>query len=346
MRVEDFFDDFLSDEINLKKLCDECDGSNANCDICKVTSRYKKLIGDLKENLRILPTEDEESMPSYFLTGSYRRHTMIRPPKDIDLFVVLDSGEYQDSELDDLITPSKLLKKVEDVLSQIFEGEDVEIKQQRHSVTVIYSDGFSIDVIPAFQSDDEKDYKIPDVEERKEERYIVSNPKVHYEKINEINDSTATNGKKRFKKVVRLLKFIKRKKFNTGKAKIRSFHFELLAAEILGDQKINSFSEALNTFLSEAPDYFDKSSLVDPANPSNKIDDYIDDFDQETKDSIKDELGSLYGIAQEAATLEEDGEDDKAVEQWGIIFETETSQKGTPVTVYSPPPKPWCDNEI
>jgi tRNA nucleotidyltransferase (CCA-adding enzyme) len=31
---------------------------------------------------------------SAFLTGSYARRTIIRPPSDIDLFVVLDYSEY------------------------------------------------------------------------------------------------------------------------------------------------------------------------------------------------------------------------------------------------------------
>lgn len=341
MTVEEFFDDFLAEEVNLKKLCEICDGSNKECDICKVTSRYKSLAKNLQEKLRVLPTEDNEAKPSIFITGSYRRHTMIRPPKDVDFFIVLDSGEYQDSELNDLIVPKKLLGKVEEVLNEIFDGEDVEVKKQRHSVSVIFRDGFSIDVIPAFESDDGRNYQIPDVDEN-ENRYIISNPKTHYQKINEINDKTSTNGKKRFKKVARLLKYVKRKKFNTGKSKIRSFHFELLAAEILKGQKINSYAEAIYNFFSESPDYFDKASLVDPANPENKIDDYIDDFDQDTKDSIKGELESLYGIAQQATIFEEEGKIEKAIEQWGIIFETESSKKSAPVIIYSQPPKPWC----
>lgn len=346
MTVEEFFDNFLNEEVNLKKLCDVCDGSNEDCDICNVTSRYKSLASNLQDKLRILPTGDEESKPSFFLTGSYRRHTMIRPPKDVDFFVVLDKSEYQDEELDELITPKKLLSRVQAVLKEIYDHEDVEIRVQRHSVAVIFSDGFSIDVIPAFESDDGKNYLISDVDEDTE-RYIVSNPKIHYQKINEVNEATSTNGKKRFKKVVRLLKHIKKKKFNTGKSKIRSFHFELLAAEILGKIKINSYAEAIYKFFSEASGYFDKSTLIDPANPDNKIDDYIDELDEATKDSIKSELDSLHGIAEQAIIYEEAGEDDKAIRQWELMFEAELTSKSTtpPIVVYSPPAKPWSTYE-
>lgn len=343
MTVEVFFDNFLTEEINLKKLCDgECDGLNKDCDICKVTSRYKKLAGDLKDKLKILPTEDEELQPSTFLTGSYRRHTMIRPPKDVDFFVVLDSGEYQDSELGDLIIPKKLLNKLQKTLEEVFEGKNVEIKIQQHSVTVTFDDNFSLDVIPAFESQDKKSYLIPDVENNGDGKYIVSNPKTHHENINNINESTSVNGKKRFKRVVRLLKFIKDQRFNTGKTKIRSFHFELLAAKIIGSEKINSYSEGINNFLSEVSDYFGKSSITDPANSDNKVDDYIDNFSQETKDSIKGELDSLYGIAQDAATYEDAGNNDKAINEWKKIFEKQDIGNKGPTVIYSKPPQPWC----
>lgn len=352
MTVEEFFDNFLISEVNLNKVCQaECDGSVANCDICKVTGKYKDLAEKLKDKLRILPSDDEETHPSIFLTGSYRRHTMIRPPKDVDFFIVLDSQEYQDSDLNDLISPKKLLDKLQSVLGDIFKDQEVEIEIQQHSVIVIFDETFSIDIIPAFGSDDKKAYRIPDVEGDMEGKYIISNPKIHYETINQINNSTSVNGKKRFKKSVRLLKFIKRKKFNAGKSKIRSFHFELLAAHILGSKKINSYSEAINNFLSEAPNYFDKSSLVDPANSDNMIDDYIDDFDQETKESIKGELNSLYGIAQQAADYEESGNDQDAINEWKKIFDIDDhnnnkSSNGTfprkTVTINNPP-SPWCN---
>ena len=322
MTTEEYFDDFLTSEVNLNKICNgECTGSNPDCDICLVTNTYKDLVDSLKDELKILPTEDEENKPSYFLTGSYRRHTMIRPPKDVDLFLVLDSGEYQDEELDQLITPTALIQKLKSTLEKIFEDdEDIEIKEQRHSVTVIYSETFSIDVIPAFETDDKDAYMIPDVEDGDSGIYIVSNPKVHFEYINQVNEDTAVNSKKRFKKVARLIKFVKRQRFNEKPTKIRSFHFELLAAKILGDGKINSYSEGLNKFFSVASEYLDDPVIKDPANEENMVDDYLAEMSSETKQLIKDELDSLYEITSAAVQLEKDGNDQGAIAEWKKVF--------------------------
>ena len=351
MTVEEFFDEFLASEVNLTKICDgECTGSNSDCDICLVTSAYKDLVESLKKELKILPTEDEENKPSYFLTGSYRRHTMIRPPKDVDLFLVLDSGEYKDDDLDELITPSALIQKLKSTLEKIFEDDaDIKIEEQRHSVTVIYSETFSIDVIPAFETNDEKAYMIPDVEDGDEGTYIVSNPKIHFEYINDINEKTAVNSKKRFKRVARLIKFVKRKKFNVKPTKVRSFHFELLAAKVLGGDKINSYAEGLNNFFSVASNYFDEPTIDDPANEENMVDDYIDDLSPEAKESIKNELNKLGGISSTAMQLEAEGNDDAAIKEWNKIFskDDEGTQKSSYVSsstyVGNSPSKPWCN---
>lgn len=351
MTVEEFFDDFLTSEVNLNKICEgECAGTEPGCDICLVTSKYKGLVKELQKELKMLPTEDEENKPSYFLTGSYRRHTMIRPPKDVDLFIVLDSGEYQDSELNDLITPKDLIAKLKTVLENIFADDDkIEVEEQRHSVTVIFSETFSIDVIPAFAIDDGKAYKIPDTETGQNGRYITSNPKVHFEYINRINEATSVNGKKRFKKVARLLKFVKRKKFNEEPIKIRSFHFELLAAKILGGGKINSYAEGINDFFSEAGNYFDEASIPDPANEDNMIDDYIDELDPQAKVLIKSETSELHKISNEAIKVENAGDDEAAINEWKKIFTIKdggTSKGGFiggSTYVGSSPPKPWCN---
>ena len=345
MTVEEFFDQFLTENVNLHKDCEgECDGSNPECDICMVTNKYKELVEALRKELKVLPTEDEENKPSYFLTGSYRRHTMIKPPKDVDLFIVLDSGEYQDSELDDLIIPETLITKLKLCLEKIFAGDgDIEIKEQRHSVTVVYDENFSIDVIPAFETDDDEVYKIPDIETGKSGRYITSNPKIHYEYINKINEATSVDGKKRFKRIARLLKFVKRKLFNSEPTKVRSFHFELLAAKIIGEAKINSYAEGINNFFAEAGNFFDKASILDPANKKNMVDDYLDDLDPLAKKSIKNELADLSQISTNAIELENSGDDEGAIEEWKKIFSAdEDSEKGTETPfVITSPPQPW-----
>ncbi|MDQ3098280.1 MAG: nucleotidyltransferase [bacterium] len=351
MTVEQFFDNFLASGVNLNKVCDgECTGSVTDCDICLVTSKYKELVEELKSELTVLPTEDEENQPSYFLTGSYRRHTMIRPPKDVDLFIVLDRGDYQDSELDDVITPEALIDKLKKALEKIFENDEkIKVKEQRHSVTVAYNENFSIDVIPAFETDDGKAYKIPDIETGQDGYYITSNPKVHYEYINGVNDSTSVNGKKRFKRIARLLKFVKRQRFNEDPTKIRSFHFELLAAKIVENSVISSYAEGINKFFSESSNYFDQASIVDPANEENMVDDYVDKLNAKSKESIKNELNELYQISSHAIELENSGNETAAITEWKKIFTTNEGNtnrdgySGGSTYVGRSPSKPWCN---
>src|SRR3990172_13122506 len=48
-----------------------------------------------------------------FLTGSYSRDTAIRPPKDVDFFIVLNDKKYGD------LKPSELLNLLEKTLKEI-----------------------------------------------------------------------------------------------------------------------------------------------------------------------------------------------------------------------------------
>lgn len=317
MTIEEIFDQLLSQKLNLRKLCKgDCDGSNQKCDICKATANRKELEEKLKEKLSILPSEDEEKKPSTFLTGSYARRTMIRPPKDVDFFIVLNSGRYKDDELDELIKPRALLKKLEEALTEICESGGLEVEPQRHSVTVRYDDEFSIDVIPAFQTDDGEDYLIPDVELGENGEYITSNPKKHQEYIDQVNENTKDGDVKRFKRIVRIIKSIKRDLFNEGEMELRSFHLELLAAKILEETKISSCSRGLSKFLTKVPDEIVKLGFPDPANEENLIDDYFMEKDDEAREAIKEQLAKLGEIAKQALVYEREGEVEKAIQAW------------------------------
>ena len=48
-----------------------------------------------------------------FLTGSYKRRTMIKPPNDVDMFVLIDYRDYE-------ITPNAVLKKLKRDLSNSY----------------------------------------------------------------------------------------------------------------------------------------------------------------------------------------------------------------------------------
>ena len=53
-----------------------------------------------------------------FLTGSYKRNTMIRPLNDVDVFIVIDESEYD-------ITPNSVLNKLKRDLSGLYPNTDI-----------------------------------------------------------------------------------------------------------------------------------------------------------------------------------------------------------------------------
>lgn len=116
------------------------------------------------------------SVADSFLTGSYARHTAVRPLKDVDIMVVLDHDER--SYLDK--APSAILDRVSDVLEPHYPGR---VTRQDRSVMVEFgvtivndtSDRVvSVDVVPAFP--DAEHYVIPDT---RTGQWMATNPKIH-----------------------------------------------------------------------------------------------------------------------------------------------------------------------
>src|SRR5262245_49264148 len=101
----------------------------------------------LREKLRAkLPLCDD------FLTGSYKRHTIIKPKNDdekfdVDLFVAFSNEDYGEAKLADL------RQKVIDALHAIKKentalGITAINETQRRSVGVEFGNNFQIDVVP------------------------------------------------------------------------------------------------------------------------------------------------------------------------------------------------------
>ncbi len=318
MTIEDIFDQYLKQKINLRSACKGKHlGTGENCDLCLVISRHTTLAEKLIKKLKILPQEDENK-PTTFLTGSYRRHTMDRPPKDVDFFNVLDKHEYLDDELEELITPKKLLDKLEKAIEEIAKSDGLEVKRQCHSITLIYKDDFSLDIIPAFETENGQAYLIPDDDKN---TYIVSNPKIHVQIANELNEkSEQVSGKKRYKRVVRLVKKIKLTSFDEDPFKMRSFHLELLAADIFQNGKINSFSQGVEKFLRLVSSYLESTGLPDPANKDNLVDDYFSEKPENEQQLIINRFMYYSEIASKALVCEQNGDIPGAVKAWEKLF--------------------------
>jgi tRNA nucleotidyltransferase (CCA-adding enzyme) len=154
--------------------------------------RIKKLYKELREFL---------GENNCFQTGSYARHTSIRPVNDLDVFYF-----YEDTTSTDDIGES--LSELHENIKENFKSEcseEFETELQTHSVKIQFLDGFSIDVVPAVETGkatadlDTLIYKVP-VEDTGE--WILSDPKGY----KEIAKTTDENSDKNFRRAVRIIK--------------------------------------------------------------------------------------------------------------------------------------------
>src|SRR5580658_6979829 len=88
--------------------------------------------------------DDDFSILETFLTGSYRRNTMIAPLKeaDVDIFVVLDPYYYQGAG------QTSLLNDVRVALRKTYPTTP-RISPDGQAVTITFTD-FKVDVVPGF----------------------------------------------------------------------------------------------------------------------------------------------------------------------------------------------------
>jgi tRNA nucleotidyltransferase (CCA-adding enzyme) len=75
-------------------------------------------------------------------SGSYIKKTALRPLEDIDLFVGFDVRDYEHDS-------HRVVSRIHRLLLEKFSSTDVRI--QRHSVGVAFTDGIRVDVVPGFQ---------------------------------------------------------------------------------------------------------------------------------------------------------------------------------------------------
>lgn len=292
MTVQEKFDQYLTDYLNLTKE-----------DIKKVQVHIQ-LRDELEKNLEFKGEDHDETYS--FLTGSYSRNTVIRPPKDIDFFVVLNDKKYGN------LSPRALLDLLAKTIREILPEKT--IFQQTHSITVEFDEEFSIDVIPAFETN-QKLYKIPHVSED-EEQWLESNPKVHQEKLT--NANTTVNNL--LIPIIKLLKAWKRDKYDY----VKSFHLELLAVKILENSKIKNYAHGISLFFDQAFQFLDATCIVDPANENNLVDDYLNEGNRKRLKKLISEEGL---VSKNAIKLENNDNVDDAIREWNKIFTFNTESK-------------------
>jgi tRNA nucleotidyltransferase (CCA-adding enzyme) len=108
----------------------------------ELTGLQETTVATRQNNVRTA-VASQLSVVDDFLTGSYRRHTMIGPLKsaDVDVLIVLDRG-YKDRG------PRAVLELVKKTLLDEYKT-GTQISRNGQAVTITFSD-FIVDVVPAF----------------------------------------------------------------------------------------------------------------------------------------------------------------------------------------------------
>jgi len=290
----------------------------------------------LREKLR-----EEIELEDDFLTGSYARDTITKPKDpgeefDVDVFVAFSNEEYGEKDLEELrgIT-IRALRRVKAKHPGL--GITNINEKQARSVGVEFGGNFQIDMVPSIQIEKDRLYKIFDARSLEAVR---SNPKLHGQRLTDANARTESGSTRRLVPIIKILKSWKREKCDD----MKSFHLEVLAVEILGNKKIESYSEGIARFFANTEGYFQEACLKDPANPKNIIDEYLD------KDGTRDGLLSLVARekagVERARAFEASGDDEKAIREWKEVFsaggEERTPSISVPIIVRSPAkPHAW-----
>jgi hypothetical protein len=185
----------------------------------ELTGLQEKTVAARQANVRAA-VERQLTVVDSFLTGSYRRQTLIRPLSraDVDTVVVLDRG-YRPRG------PRAVLDLVRKALLAEYTN-GTKISRNGQAVTITFSD-FMVDVVPAFARPwwtwDDESWEICD---SGNDRWIVTNPKRHVaisSKANTLHDGD----------LVPRIKQLKAWNRTVG-SPLRSFHLEVLAWSLFG----------------------------------------------------------------------------------------------------------------
>lgn len=199
----------------------------------EVASQHQSYLRQVLEN-KIDITDD-------FLTGSYIKQTQIKPPTDIDIFVVLDS-KYRKSY--GPLKASRFLKDFHQLLKPTYSSS--KIKPDGQAVKIEFENGFKMDVVPAFQKE-RTGYLIPN---ENNNSWIRTKPREYNALLSDVNQ--ALDGK--LKPLIKMVKCWN----NNCDSILRSFHIEVLALKIFCNLNLKkcypfeSYTEGLKRFFNRA----------------------------------------------------------------------------------------------
>lgn len=263
----------------------------------EITDLQISTISTRQQNVRTAVEKDYEVLKS-FLTGSYKRSTLISPltEADIDIFVVLSVDHYKSDGA------ASVLDGIRRTLLKTY-TKSPKISRNGQAVTITFTD-FIVDVVPAFNRKG-GGFLIPD---SKNNAWISTDPTVHETYLSTAN--AAHNGD-----LVPVIKMIKRWNREIGRS-FRTFYLELVAVDIFNNVTLSSDSSAVRYFFDKGRSKIGFKS-IDPAGFGNQVDP-LDNCS--SVENAKSRFETAYNRAINAEAYEKSGKNQLAVEEWRKIF--------------------------
>lgn len=264
----------------------------------EITDLQNKTVSTRQQEVRDV-IETGLTVLDSFLTGSYRRNTLISPlnTADIDIFIVLDTSYYNQSG------QASLLDKVKNVLKNRY-PKTPKISRNGQAVTITFSD-FMVDVVPGFYRSG-GGFLIADSINN---RWISTDPKKHVDIWS--SENSYHNGN-----LVPLIKMLK--VWNREHSSLlRSFHLETMILEILRGVRIDNFPSGSRYIFDRARNIVN-NAIYDPSGYGGNLQDYLNT--QKKIDDIVSRFETAYKRAVDAETYDANGNTEAAVERWRLIF--------------------------
>lgn len=250
---------------------------------------------------------------SAFLTGSYGRRTIIRPPNDIDMFVVLNYSKHGSDYYDSFGSVGKVLDRFHSILKGCYPYTPI---RKDHPAVYLDFTSYGFDVMPVFHRNG-GGYMIPN---RSGTAWMSTDPTKHAERTTAMNKATGGY----FVPLVKMFKSWNRAHYD----KLSGFHLEMAMVDAWPRVNSSTYpyaSEAVrySSFALAAAAIFPALSAKlayntpDPAGMSGNIDEYLDYQDRKL---TRERLDSAATEAQTA--LRHEGRSDyySAITKWRDIF--------------------------
>ncbi len=234
---------------------------------------------------------------STVLYGAFSRKTIVSPlPGSIVDMLVL----YRDVDVRNTY-PSRVFSKLRDILIEQYPEAYAEKNQ---SFLMLPMKGFQYKIHPAYPVSTHT-YMMPDEKFNEWAKYDINS-------YNEILTKENVRHKGRLIEIIRMIKTWNRVSGNL----FNGYYLELLVTEVLSSYEITSYSETLRHVFkfAVAEVVFQKH---DPANMEFQTEGLNDIDDLITAMKL---LQKSYALADEAITLEQDGNTEKALGNWNRLF--------------------------